>query len=254
MDNDELIKQLDAALDLRRSGDFAGALGKFENLEKWSAHPNDIATLRFFQATCLTDLGRADEALSRMFHVDKSQLTLSKRVDYEYERARIERALGQHREALQTVEKALRGVGSASAQFEYRVVSENLETLRGILLAEAGRCDEAIPILDAVPLQDQGWAQAKLLAGDCRYKKRFYREAIDCYMSLISAPKKSHQFYQDAAVRNIGYAYHDLGECETVERVLVELRSHGTCCQSLGMRAIDLRHIETGIPSTYVLL
>jgi tetratricopeptide (TPR) repeat protein len=225
METNELIKQLDAALDLRKAGDFANALAEFESLERQSVHPQDIATLRFFQATCLTDMGRSEDALELMSRIDRSGLIFSNQVDYGYEQARIERALGRRRQALNTVEKTLRIVEEASDRRDLVLVSRNLHTLHGILLAECGRCDEAISILDAVPIQDEGWAEARLHAGDCRYKWKSYKDAIDSYMSLISASKKIHRFHREAALRNVGYAHYDLGEYATATEYLRQVEN-----------------------------
>ena len=215
MDTNELIKRLDAALDLRKARDYAGALAELESLERQYVRPEDIATLRFFQATCLTDMGRAEDALKLMSRIDRSGLIFSNQVDYGYEQARIERTLGRGGQALNTVEKTLKMIEEASDRRDLEIVSMNLHTLHGILLAECGRCDEAVSILDAVPIEDAGWAEARLNAGDCRYKKRAYRDAINSYISVVSAPKKIHQFHREAALRNIGCAHYRLGEYAT---------------------------------------
>ena len=44
------------------------------------------------------------------------------------------------------------------------------------------------------------------------YKKKLYRQAIDCYLNLVSDQQSAHPFYREAALRNVGYAYYDLGE------------------------------------------
>lgn len=210
-----LIKNIEAAFDRRSAGDFFGALNEFELLERLSDHPQDIATLRFFQATCLTDMGQPDEALGQILRVDKGKLPPAIMVDYEYERARIERAQGHLVEALDHAKMALKLVSAMETPHEVSAVSSNLLTLYGILLSETGRLDEAIPILTAVPRADDGWAEARVHLGDCKYKKRLYKEAIDCYLSLTSDVKQIHQFYREAALRNIGYAHYDLGEYQS---------------------------------------
>jgi tetratricopeptide (TPR) repeat protein len=210
MEAQELIKRLDSALERARTGEYSWALQEFESLERLSQHPQDIAALRFFQATCLTDMGRAEEALKQISRVDRSKLIFSSQVDYEYEYARIERALGHTREALDRAERALNMAERVDNKQELTVVSRNLRTMRGILLAESGRCDEAIPALQAVPMEDEGWAEARVHLGDCKYKNKLYQEAIDYYLSITSTTKKVHPFYRDAALRNIGYAFYDL--------------------------------------------
>jgi tetratricopeptide (TPR) repeat protein len=224
MQNTELINQLDSAFDMRKAGDYAGALGQFESLERQSAHPQDIAALRFFQATCLTDMGRPDDALKRISSVDKSNLIFSKQIDYEYERARIERALGRIRKALDLVAKALKMVDGASVKEGVSVVSGGLQTLHGILLAESGKCDEAIPMLEAVPMEDEGWAEARLLLGDCSYKSRRYRKAIDYYLSLMSADNQVGSVILNDALRNIGCAYHQLGDYAKAAEYLSKIK------------------------------
>lgn len=224
MRTQELIKQLDAAFDMRKAGNYAGALSQFESLERRSAHPEDIAALRFFQAACLTDMGRPEDALDRISRVDKSRLIFSKQIDYEYERARIERALGHTREAIDLVGNALRMVDGANDKNEVSVVLGGLYALRGILLAESGECDEAIPLLGEVPMEDEGWAEARLLLGDCSYKNRRYREAIDCYLSLTSSDIKVAPVIRNDALRNIGCAYHQLGDYARAAEYLSKIK------------------------------
>jgi tetratricopeptide (TPR) repeat protein len=100
----------------------------------------------------------------------------------------------------------------AANRDELAVVSGALHTLRGILLAESGQCDEAIPLLESVPRNDLGWAEATIALGDCKIGKRLYREAISDYLRVTSEPTAVHPFYREAALRNIGCAYYYLGE------------------------------------------
>jgi tetratricopeptide (TPR) repeat protein len=51
-----------------------------------------------------------------------------------------------------------------------------------------------------------------LRLGDCRYKKRLYREAISDYESVISRGKDVHPIFFHAAIRNTGFAFYDLQE------------------------------------------
>jgi tetratricopeptide (TPR) repeat protein len=212
MKSEELANRLEKALVLRRLGNYAEALLEFETLELVSERPQEIATLMFFEVTCLTDMGKADEAQRRLLQVQKQYLTLANQIDYEYELARIQRSQGRFQEALDQVSKT-RGLVADLAEVEVaRELTQSLETLRGILLAELQRCEEAIPILKDVCLEDAGWAEAQMKLGDCHYSKRSYREAIDCYLRVVSKRKEVHAFFEDAATRNIGYAYYDSGD------------------------------------------
>lgn len=221
--NSELIKQLDSAFEMRRAGDSAGALSKFESLERQSVHPRDIAALRLFQTMCLTDLERIDEALERISRVDEKRLEAIDRIDYESEFARIKRAKGRANEALDHISRALKMVDAVKNKIRVEVASKSLRALQGVLLAEVGKCDEAIPILANISIADAWWVEARLNLGDCFYKKKKYREAIDCYLSLISGSKQIHPFYREAAFRNIGYAHYDLGEYESAVEYLTQI-------------------------------
>jgi tetratricopeptide (TPR) repeat protein len=212
MHQPRLIEQLESAVAKREEGDFGGALTDFERLEKLSENAQDIAALRLFQATCLTDLGRSDDALQRMSSVNKSDLIFSEQIDYEYEQARIARAMGNLEDALGRVAAGLKMADLAVDKSEVEVVSAGLRTLRGILLAESGRCDEAEPILAEVPLADQGWAEAMIRLGDCRYKRKQYGEAIQCYLRVNSDAANVHPIHRKTALRNIGCAYYYLGQ------------------------------------------
>ena len=226
MQTEDLLKRLDLAIERSRAGDYEWALRELENLESASEHPQDIAALRFFQATCLTDLGRSEEALERISLVDKNKLAFANQIDYEYEYARIERALGRTQQALDRVLTTLQTIAKAgtSHKDEIDIVSRNLHTMRGILLAESGKCGEAMPLLEAVPKEDEGWAEAKLLLGDCSFKIRQYREAIDHYLSLISLTAKVTPVIRNGAQRNIGYAYHQLGEYVKAAEYLLKVK------------------------------
>jgi tetratricopeptide (TPR) repeat protein len=57
-----------------------------------------------------------------------------------------------------------------------------------------------------------GWAEAKLRLGDCKYKRRLYREAIINYESVIACGKEVHPIFHNAAIRNTGFAFYDLHE------------------------------------------
>jgi tetratricopeptide (TPR) repeat protein len=224
MQTGDLIKRLDAVFEMRERGDHSGSLRELEKLEKSSWHPKDIAVLRLFQATCLTDMGRPKNALERLSTVDKAELTFPKRIDFEYERARIERALGNTNKAIGITENALKTASAAVDKDELRIVAEGLRTLWGILLAEGDRCDEAIPVLETVPMDDKGWAEAKLLLGDCSYKRRRYHEAIHYYLAIISAVNISTVIRNDA-VRNLGCAYHQLGDYAKAVEYLIQVKN-----------------------------
>jgi hypothetical protein len=76
MEVQERIRLLDAVFDKAKAADYPTALEEFEFLETQSEHPQDIAPLRLFQASCLTDMGKAAEALDRIRSVDQRQLWL----------------------------------------------------------------------------------------------------------------------------------------------------------------------------------
>ena len=221
----DFIQQLDHALGMRKAGNYAGAFAAFKSLEQRSAHPRDAAVLCFFQATCLTDMGKPEDALALLSRVNKNELIFSQRADYEYEKARIERALGRSRRALDILNNAINKLDQSDSKQTVSTVLSNMTTLRGIILAEAGSCDEAILILEKVPAQDAGWAEAKLHEGDCKYKQKLYREAIKCYLSLISDAENVHPFHREAAIRNVGFAYYDLGEYATAAAYLKKVEN-----------------------------
>lgn len=89
MQTGDLIKQFEAACEMRKRGNSSSALSEFESLERQSTHPQDIATLRLFQTMCLTDLERIDEATERISQIDKNKLGVIDQSDYESEYAYI---------------------------------------------------------------------------------------------------------------------------------------------------------------------
>jgi tetratricopeptide (TPR) repeat protein len=212
MEVEKRVRLLDAAFDKAKAADYATALEEFEFLESQSEHPQDIAPLRLFQASCLTDMRKAAEALDRIRSVDQNQLGFANLVVFEFEYARILRALGDREDALKRTRNALKAIDTVDDKKPTEVVARNLHTLWGVLLAELGRCDEAIPVLEQVPVEDEGWADASLHLGDCKYKKRQYRDAIKNYQDVVSCKKGNGPFLSQAALRNIGYAFYDLEE------------------------------------------
>lgn len=212
MQTHELIKRLDAAFDKRRAGDSSTALDEFENLEKLSTHPQDIAAIQLFQVMCLTDLGRIEEADQKIRLVNEKRLDAVDRVDYESEYARIKRVEGMTDEALERVQRALHISETVEDKRRVEAARKSLQALRGVLLAESGRCNEAVPILEDVSPDGAWWADARLLLGDCSYKDRRYRQAIDYYLSLTSSANNVASVIRNDAFRNIGCAYHQLGD------------------------------------------
>jgi tetratricopeptide (TPR) repeat protein len=212
MQTRELIKQFDAAFEMRKAGDYAGALRAFQNLEESSRHPRDVAALRLFQTMCLTDLGRIDEADQKIRLVDEKMLDAVDRVDYESEYARIKRAEGMTNLALERIDRALQVSESVEDKCRVEVATGSLQALRGVLLAESGRCDEAVPILEEIPAENPWWTEARIYLGDCKIKKRRYQEAIETYSSIASGSGQPDPIHRKTALRNIGCAYYYMGE------------------------------------------
>ena len=79
-------------------------------------------------------------------------------------------------------------------------------------------------MLEAVPIEDQGWAEARLLLGDCSYKSRRYRKAIDYYLSLMSADNQVESVILNDALRNIGCAYYRLGDYAKAAEYLSKIK------------------------------
>ncbi|NYF49814.1 tetratricopeptide repeat protein [Tunturiibacter gelidoferens] len=211
METQGLLERFEAAVRKMESGDYSAALAEFELLESLSEHPSDIALLRLFQTSCLTDMGEKSEARNRIGTIQKNQLGSVDQIGYEYEYARIMRADEYLQVALDLSRNALKSIED-DKDSRNSTVAMNLSTLSGILLAETGKCDEAIPVLEKVPVEDPGWAEATLKLGDCKYKKRLYGEAIKNYGDVISRGKEVHPIFLDAAIRNTGSAFYDLGE------------------------------------------
>jgi tetratricopeptide (TPR) repeat protein len=223
VNKERLIERLDTAFAKRRAGDCSAALADFEDLEAVSQNPQDIATLRLFEAMCLTDIGTFDLALDRMAKVDVSALEIVDRIDYELEYARIDRALGRPTDALNRVTGAVKLIGMVEDTHRVEDTKRKLQAFCGVLLAEAGRCDEAIPVLKRVPLEDTWWVEARLHEGDCLYKKKLYKEAAECYLSVATAAKEVHQVHREAALRNTGFAFFDLGQYAKAVEYLMQV-------------------------------
>ena len=209
---DELIRQLDSAFDKRRTGDCVGALSIFESLERQSSHPKDIAGLRLFQVMCLTDLGRVDKAYEQIRRVDEKRLEVVDRIDYESEYANIKRAQGMTSAALERIERALKLSETVEDKSRVEDARRSLHALRAVLLAESGKCDEAVPLLEEIPAENPWWTEARICLGDCKIRKKSYREAIEVYRSVVSSDMEVDPIHRQTALRNIGCAYYYNGE------------------------------------------
>jgi tetratricopeptide (TPR) repeat protein len=213
MEAEERARLFQAAFDKTRAADYSAALKEFEFLETQSEHPRDIALIRLFQVSCLTDMGKPVEASERIRSVDERQLGVVDQVNYAYEYARIKRAIGEKQSALVQTQDALQAIALIDDQYPTKhIVTLNLLTLLGVLLSECGQCDFAIPILEKITIDDPSWAEARLHLGDCYYKKKHYREAIREYETVISREREIHPIFFWGALRNAGYAFYDLEE------------------------------------------
>ena len=223
MQTDELVRRVDAAFEKQKTGDFSTALREFEFLESQVEHPGDVAPLRLAQASCLFDMGKAAEALGRIRTVDQEQLAFPNLIVFEFEYARIMRELGERIEALERTRKALKAISIANDKSSTEVIAGNLRALCGVLLADLGRCDEAIPMLEQVSVEDESWADAKIQLGDCKYKKKQYRDAIRDYQDVVSSKTRNGSILLPSALRNIGYAFYDLEEYASAVEYLTKV-------------------------------
>jgi tetratricopeptide (TPR) repeat protein len=211
MEAQQRLERFETAMRKMETADYSTALAEFEFLESLSEHPSDIALLRLYQTSCLTEMGKKREARNRIGAIEKNQLGSVVQIGYEYEYARIMRADGNLQIALDLTRDALKAVQDDKT-LSRPTLAMNLNTLLGILLAQTGTCDEAIEVLQRVPIEDPGWAEARVCLGDCRYKKRLYREAISDYESVISCGTGVHPIFLHAAIRNTGFALYDLDD------------------------------------------
>jgi tetratricopeptide (TPR) repeat protein len=223
MQPSELIKQLEAAFELRKADNFADALEEFASLERQSWHPQEINPLRVFQVMCLTDLGRIADAHRMLNSVDASYLGDVDRIDYEFEFARIAWKEGNLHEALEHTAAASKLINVVEDQSRVQAASEDLLSLQGVLLSELKRCDEAIPILEQVPEESSWWVTAKIHLGECRIWKRSHREAIMCYLNILSSSREIDPIDRMTAIRNIGCAYFYAGEYSQAVEYLTQV-------------------------------
>jgi tetratricopeptide (TPR) repeat protein len=209
---DEVAKQFEIAVGMRKAGDSAGALRVFEAIEGATSHRRDLATLRLFQAMCLTDLGRVDEAHDMLRSIDEKELDIVDQIDQQFEYARINRAMGMPAEALKRVERAITISHAVGAKERVEEASRDLQAFRGVLLAESGNCHDAVPVLQGVSTESPWWIEAQIQLGDCHLVKRRFRDAIESYLAITLAEREVDPIYQMRATRNIGSAYFYMGD------------------------------------------
>jgi tetratricopeptide (TPR) repeat protein len=164
MEAPQLLERFEAAVQKMEAADYSAALADFELLESLSDHPSDIAYLRLLQTSCLTDMSKKSEARDRIGTIDKNQLEVAPQIGYEYEYARIMRAEGSLQVALALARNALKSIQD-DKDLNKSIFAINVSTLLGILFAETGQCEEAIAILEQVPIRRSGMGRSEIASG-----------------------------------------------------------------------------------------
>jgi tetratricopeptide (TPR) repeat protein len=220
----ELVQRLDEAFEKRAAGNYVEALEEFLSLEKLSTQSQDISALRLFQAYCLVDMGKIKEAYDRLNSVSADDLGDNLKAIYEYHLARALHALGRPTEALRHVEQSLSIFKSVSDDLMDHSVASDARTLLGLLLAECKRCEEALVLLKNITADDPAWAYVKLRIGDCLMEARQYRDAVECYISIVASDLEIDQAVRVDALRNLGISYFWMGDYDSSVKHLMRAR------------------------------
>jgi tetratricopeptide (TPR) repeat protein len=160
-------------------------------------------------------LGRIDDALQKLQSVNRTELDPASQLDYEFELARLEFQKGKHASALERIGSTLKGLDDVEDLNRRKALQNDLELLEGVLLADTGDLDRAIPILGSVSAENPGWAQATVRLGDCYFRRGDYEQALKTWLQVMNANRDHvHPVYRDSAIRNIGMASYYGGDYE----------------------------------------
>lgn len=202
-----LLSQLRDADRLGEEGKNLEALDIYQQLERESSHPRDVAALRLKKATVLTNMGNATAAQELMLAIDLESLSEEYRLLYKFETGRIEAARGETRNAIMNLTQALRDAENMELNEDLAFVRDAMISLLAGLLCDSGEPERAISWLTMVDRSASGWERVRRTLGDCYLRLSNYKEAVKCYREVIDARGPISELERRTATRNLGFAF-----------------------------------------------
>ena len=125
--------------------------------------------------TALIELGRPEESLQR---ADEAETKGFAGILTEFERAHALSRLGRHESALAAIEKCFKLEWPRDLTGDYGIVTHKRHLLKGQILAQMGRLDEALPLLEHVLNVDPASAAATYAKGAILEKLGKFDDAL----------------------------------------------------------------------------
>ena len=185
MDDERFLR----ASRLRDDGKLREALGEFVTLAGITRDSVEKASILVNVAATLVALGEYDNAMTQLrdartvvLSSQDSPLAVSDErllhleVDLDFEEADIYRAQGKHEPALTKFDAMLQKYSERLKEPSFRDAFQNIQTRRAFLLADLGRCEEALAILESERFEEpSGYIEFYL--GHCYLTGRDYTRA-----------------------------------------------------------------------------
>ena len=204
MMNEADAQQFNYACARFHAGDYSEALDKLLELATRISDPWDSAELLYNEALFLLEMGRVAEARQRVSDLDKALMLVAKApidgdefdapvslpVMAKHADLKVTIKEGKKLEAVRLIEDLIFSYPKQLALPQFRTMFEEVKTLRGLLLAELCRWDEAKSFLeDATPPEVWrnyhsyylGWCYYEL--GDIQNARERLLEAINLGLS-----------------------------------------------------------------------
>lgn len=210
-------------------GDRAQALTALRSLRKEVQHPWAKIALLYHEALFLLELDGTSEARDRLEEFKKalgSQALPQDRDDGDirnslpvmalYAELRVLYKEGKKQAALQTVEELKFTYSKQLSSVGFEEISQDIAALHGMLLADAGRCNEATPLLETAS-QHQSWESSILYyLGHCYHELRRYKPAKEKMLQALDAGIPPE--WTCGAHQILGRTDYYLGEMQSAKR------------------------------------
>src|SRR5712664_3240202 len=215
-------KRLLRASNLRDEGRFKEAITEFTRLAEDTPDPIDKAGILLNAATTLRALGECDLARSKLdavrelvppsqgacSNIESDSRSVFLTISVEIEEADICRVEGNKKEALAKLDDLMSRCCHKLQEPDFRGSYENIQTLRGFLLVDLGRWNEALPILEEAQSFEEPKALIDFYLGYCYVAAHEHAKGRDRLLNALrSGLPHQLEFRAHCA---LGKAYHKL--------------------------------------------
>lgn len=190
MDEERFLK----ACQLREDGKLREAIDEFYRIAEDTEDPVDKAGVLLNVATTLQALGQYDQAREQLSTarsivapLDDSNIErlLQLKVGLAFEEADILSYEGNLEKALAQFDLLLKNYDKELKEPELRKTYEMIQARRGFILADLGRCKEALPILEEAKSFEGRKAEISFYLGHCYVASRDYSKGAEKLLEAL---------------------------------------------------------------------